>query len=177
MPEAGLGGKPAPSPAAVPDNRAYLTALASLVPSEVIAVHTAYANQLRGKFEENQKKREADISAAKNGNAAALQQVKVHDAPLEARKLFDASDAFALQVLFWGGILVTILLYLWGRGKVSLREFGLSLIPATAYVVWMMLQPASAFDAVFSLAGAERGIIAVLLAVVLIQVSARLQKS
>lgn len=169
-----------PRSAATSDTRAYLAALAALVPAEVISLHALIVSPLRTKFEEQQKARDAKIDKAlKENNAQMLVDTSPNGA-LEQRKLFDSADATTLQAVFVGGIVLTFVLYMIGRGAAGLkspRDWGIAAISMIAFVLWTMLQPATAFDAVFpEFYGMLRTAVALMVAIALLAISTRLQK-
>ncbi len=128
----------------------YLDMVAALVPAEVLSLHAVIISFTTEQLE-------SESGAGADVSAATI-----------------ITDPGVLKASFLGLVVLSVVLYLMPRltSKVktplNLLDIGRSFIPPFAFVAWTMLQPITAFDAVFPDAvGAGRTVGALFLAVAL----------
>ncbi len=130
-----------------PGTSTYVDALVALVPAEVLAAHAVILQA---------------TTTTTSGDAASA----------------SIDDPTALKWAFWALLVTSALLFVLG---LSAKPKGLGilrvLIPPAAFVGWTMLVQPSAFDAVFDAGSGARTTIAVIGAVVMTAVAARLAKT
>jgi hypothetical protein len=140
----------------IPGVGQYVDAMAALVPAEVLAFH-AFAQQLT--TEKVVPQESVEVTSEGGGSAVTAEQ---------GDPVTIVSDATALKIVFLVSIVAAALLYVYAHrrrrphpgwhGSDWLRMA----IPSASFVVWTMLQKATAFDAVWpSMGDIARALIAV----------------
>ncbi len=127
---------------AKPGVNKYVDAMAALVPAEVLALHAMLITILTESTE----------------------------GETDADTIITILEPGTLEWSFWGLVLLTVILYLLGRGwkHANGLDWLRMLVPPGAFVAWTMLQPSTAFDAVFpDISSPTRMTIAVFAAVIL----------
>jgi len=104
-----------------PGVKTYVDTLAALVPAEVLAAHAVII--------------EATTKTTKDKAGKDVTTI---------------TEPTTLKYVFWALILVTILLYFFGhtRERFGSMDVLRALVPAAAFVLWMLLQKTTAFDAI-----------------------------
>jgi len=122
-----------------PGVTSYMDAVAALVPAEVLTLH-----------------------------AVILSVTTTTDAT-GGKPVTEIDDLVALQWAFWGMIVLSVVLYVVPRFRTREKlDLARAAIPPASFVVWTMLQRATAFDAVDpTLPAGRRTVIAVFAAVIL----------
>ncbi len=118
-----------------------IDAMAALVPAEILGLHAVLLSFMTEK------------ASAVDGKVSTI-----------------ISEPGTLAWSFWGLIVLTVVLYLFGRGPKHFNTLDLIrvFIPPCAFVLWTMLQKSTAFDAAFpEMAFVERMAIALFGAVFL----------
>ena len=107
---------------AKPGVNKYVDAMAALVPAEILGLHAILLSFTTEKASND------------DGKVSTI-----------------ISEPETLAWCFWGLIVMSVVLYLFGRGKkhVNKLDWLRLLIPPCAFVLWTMLQKATAFDAAF----------------------------
>jgi hypothetical protein len=124
-----------------PGVKTYIDVLAALVPSEALTFH-----------------------------ALALSATTKTETNATGVLVTTITNAGALWWAFWGCIVLSVVLYWFGHGTAAWDrwDFLRVLIPPTAFVGWVMLQKATAFDAVWpNFDQGTRFVVALFVAVVL----------
>ncbi len=123
-----------------PGVTSYVDAVAALVPAEVLTLHAVI------------------VSVTTTTEATAGQP-----------PVTTIEDLVALQWAFWGMVVLSVVLYVVPRFRTREKlDFARAAIPPASFVVWTMLQRATAFDAVCpTLTAGRRTVIAVFAAVIL----------
>lgn len=104
-----------------PGVKTYIDTLAALVPAEVLAAHAVII----------------DATTTTTKNEAGQDVTTI-------------TDPTTLKWVFWALIVLSAMLYLFGHTKERLGQADIirALIPPAAFVLWMMLQKTTAFDAI-----------------------------
>lgn len=117
------------------DTLKHLTALATLVPAEVLGLHSVLISTAR------QARETEGPPKTPEGKTGLVAQPRQQD-------YFREADLDALTLLFWVCVLLPFALALFPGGPLGSR-LRTAFIGGAAFVGWTMLQPATAFDAVF----------------------------
>ena len=131
-----------------PGSTTWIDAVAALVPAEVLAAHAFFIT-------------------------LATETTEGDD----GQHVTTITDPAALKIAFWGLIVVPAILYVLKKAKTFDRTWDVvrMLLPPSAFVLWAMLTPSSAFDAQFpDVSHTVRVVIAVLGAVVIAAVAKKL---
>lgn len=130
-----------------PGVKTYVDTLAALVPAEVLAAHAVIV--------------EATTNTTKNRAGNDVTTI---------------TDPTTLKWVFWALIAVTVLLYFFGhtRERFGPMDFLRALVPAAAFVLWMVLQKTTAFDAIADPSDGARVAIGVIGALVVGAIAAAL---
>jgi hypothetical protein len=146
-----------------PANATWVDAVAALVPAEVLAIHAFAISKLTSTAEVG---RDGNVVATVTGQP----EHQLPDAGDAKTVVTTTTDTTALKWTFWALVALAAGIYVFRAwSKFNSWDLLRLLIPPSAFVLWTMLTPGSAFDAAFpgDLTEARRELIAVIGAVVL----------
>lgn len=126
-----------------PGSTTWLDAMAALVPAEVLAIHMFAVSKLT-----------ESVEVAEGGSVsvtAPRQGAEEVEAAVDDETVVTViSDPYALKVTFWALLVFSAVIYIYKAwSNFNRLDMVRLFIPPAAFVLWTMLMPDSAFDAVF----------------------------